>query len=239
MIAWRGAPAPRFELGSAPAGMSIDAVTGAIAWTPAATGSYAVTVTASNGTLPNATQSFSISVDLAPTFTSTPPTTATVGQAYTCTESVCAYAAAPLALPLAPSGLTMSSAGVIGWTPTASGTFQVTVTANNGILPAGTQTFSIVVSAMGTTSTTGTATTGTATTGTATTGTATTGTATSSATSSGASGSTATVERAARAVPAVEWVGCGMGTGGPGALIMLFLLAWRRRQAAACRPSER
>ena len=64
-----GNPAPTFSLTTAPAGMSIDAVTGIINWLPTNPGNFNVVVQAANGVLPNATQSFTISVnvDLAPT----------------------------------------------------------------------------------------------------------------------------------------------------------------------------
>ena len=70
-----GNPAPTFSLTTAPAGMSIDAVTGIINWLPTNPGNVSVVVQAANGVLPNATQSFTISVnpDLAPTAVLTKP----------------------------------------------------------------------------------------------------------------------------------------------------------------------
>lgn len=46
--------------GTLPPGLSINATSGAISGTPSAAGSYNVVITASNGVLPNATQSFSL-----------------------------------------------------------------------------------------------------------------------------------------------------------------------------------
>lgn len=57
-----GTPAPTFSLTTNPAGMTINATTGVIGWTPSAVGSANVTVQAGNGTMPNATQSFTITV---------------------------------------------------------------------------------------------------------------------------------------------------------------------------------
>lgn len=57
-----GNPAPTFALTAAPPGMSIDSATGVILWTPSNPGTFGVSVRASNGVLPNATQSFSITV---------------------------------------------------------------------------------------------------------------------------------------------------------------------------------
>jgi uncharacterized repeat protein (TIGR03806 family) len=64
-----GNPAPTFTLLTAPAGMTIDAASGAITWTPTAqqVGTHHVVVQAANGQLPNAPQAFQIAVaDLRP-----------------------------------------------------------------------------------------------------------------------------------------------------------------------------
>lgn len=84
---------------------------------------------------------------VAPTFTSAAPAgTATVGvpYSYTCT----ANGTTPITFtaPGLPTGLTMSSGGLISGTPTASGTFSGTITAANGTAPNATQAFSILVS---------------------------------------------------------------------------------------------
>jgi len=69
-----GNPTPTFALTNAPAGMSIDAGTGVISWTPSNPGTFGVTVQASNG-VSIATQSFTITVtvDAAPTAILTRP----------------------------------------------------------------------------------------------------------------------------------------------------------------------
>ncbi len=66
-----GTPAPTFALTANPTGMTINATTGVISWTPGAVGTANVTVEASNGVVPNATQSFTITVgaDQPPTAT--------------------------------------------------------------------------------------------------------------------------------------------------------------------------
>jgi glucose/arabinose dehydrogenase len=71
-----GTPSPTFVLTANPAGMTIDATTGVISWTPAAGGTANVTVVASNGVMPDATQSFTITVsaDQPPTASITQPT---------------------------------------------------------------------------------------------------------------------------------------------------------------------
>ena len=76
-----------YSLNTAPAGMTINAANGLIAWTPTSgqVGSNAVTVRVNDGHGGTATQSFTINVAAAnvpPTITSTPVLTATVGAAY-------------------------------------------------------------------------------------------------------------------------------------------------------------
>lgn len=62
-----GNPAPAYSLtGTPPGGMTIDATTGLIRWTPALPGSYPVTVRASNGVGSAAQQSFTIVVAVPP-----------------------------------------------------------------------------------------------------------------------------------------------------------------------------
>lgn len=75
-----GNPLPTFTLTTFPAGMSIDAGTGVISWTPATTGNFAVTIHAANGVLPNVIQSFEVVVspDTGPTAVITYPTAGAV-----------------------------------------------------------------------------------------------------------------------------------------------------------------
>jgi lysophospholipase L1-like esterase len=60
-VAATGTPSPTYALAAAPEGMTIDAATGAIFWTPEATGAFAVTVAALNPAGSD-TQSFTIVV---------------------------------------------------------------------------------------------------------------------------------------------------------------------------------
>lgn len=71
-----GTPAPTFALTANPAGMTINATTGVISWTPSAAGTPNVTVQATNGVMPNASQSFTLTVtaDQPPTASITQPT---------------------------------------------------------------------------------------------------------------------------------------------------------------------
>ncbi|WP_414661132.1 immunoglobulin domain-containing protein [Horticoccus sp. 23ND18S-11] len=74
-----GSPAPTFSIttGSLPSGVTLNATTGVIAGTPTASGTFVVTVQASNGVGSAATQSFTLTVNQAPVFTSANSTTFT------------------------------------------------------------------------------------------------------------------------------------------------------------------
>ncbi len=137
-----GKPAPSFALTSAPNGMTIDGVTGLIAWTPTATeyGTFTVTVAATN---PSGTSSKTFHVAVpnpAPVFTSSATLPqAFDGAAYTATISATATVAPGSPAPTfsivsGPTGLTIDPVtGVINWTPIAAqnGVQTVVVKATN------------------------------------------------------------------------------------------------------------
>ncbi|MBD9392944.1 Ig domain-containing protein [Acidovorax sp. ACV01] len=62
VVAAGAQPMNFIDAGTLPAGLSIDPNTGAITGTPLATGSYQVTLTANNGLMPSAVQSFTMAI---------------------------------------------------------------------------------------------------------------------------------------------------------------------------------
>ena len=90
-----------------------------------------------------------IAAPVAPAITTASLPGGTVGAAYS--QTLAATGDTPITWTVdsgsLPGGLTLSAAGVISGTPTAAGTFSVTVTANNGVAPNATKTLSIVVAA--------------------------------------------------------------------------------------------
>ena len=142
-----------YSLTTKPSGMTINSSTGLITWTPSALGNYNVTAKASDGELFD-TQSFTITVsesNHAPVITSTAVTSATKGQPYSydvnATDSD--GDTRTYSLITKPVGMTInSSTGMINWTPTATGDFNVTVKVSDNGSPvlSDTQSFTIVVS---------------------------------------------------------------------------------------------
>ena len=122
---------------------------------------FAGTVTATNGVgdgvTPAASQNFSITIiqaPVAPAITDgPPPTTGTVGVAYSFTYTASGYPTPVFNVSSGalPGGLTLNpTTGLLSGSPTATGVFTGTVTATNGVgdgvTPAASQNFSITVS---------------------------------------------------------------------------------------------
>jgi large repetitive protein len=158
MVTTAGQPAPALsETGTLPTGVGfIDNGNGtaALSGTPAAGtgGSYEITITANNGIAPNATQSFTLTVDQAPAITSASSTTFTVGSAGTFTVTTTGPPAPALSETGAlPSGVTFNDNGdgtaTLAGTPAAGtgGSYSITITADNGIAPSATQSFTLTV----------------------------------------------------------------------------------------------
>ena len=147
-----GFPPPIFTVtsGNLPTGMALS-VNGLLSGTPSQTGSFTVTVTASNGDVPNATQTFTIVVTTPPSppviTGNGPPASATINLplAYVYRSTGYPQPTFGVSAGALPAGLTLSSAGVVSGTPTQLGSFNGTITASNGNLPNATQGFSLTI----------------------------------------------------------------------------------------------
>ena len=148
-----------YSLTTRPTGMTINAATGQITWTPTSTqtGNRAVTARVADPGGLAATQSFTINVtasatNVAPQITSTPVTSATVAAvyAYRVTASDGNGDTLSYSLTQAPAGMTINTtSGQIAWTPAAAQVGSQAVTARvadpGGL--AATQSFAVSVSA--------------------------------------------------------------------------------------------
>ena len=149
-----------FNLDTAPAGMTINTVSGLIQWTPAASqlGDNAVTVRVSDDGGLFDTQAFMISVisgNAPPSIISTPVTNGTEGELYTYDVDASDPDVGDVLtfnLDTAPAGMTINTvSGLIQWTPAASqlgdNAVTVRVTDDGGLFD--TQAFTIAVVAAG------------------------------------------------------------------------------------------
>ena len=135
------------EVGSLPSGVTFSDNgdgTATLSGTPAAGtgGTYPITITATNGVSPDATQTFTLTVDEAPAITSGDSTTFTEGSAGTFTVTSTGFPTAALSeVGSLPSGVTFSDNGdgtaTLSGTPAAGtgGSYPITITATNGVSP--------------------------------------------------------------------------------------------------------
>ncbi|WP_219114458.1 putative Ig domain-containing protein, partial [Janthinobacterium sp. UMAB-56] len=141
--------------GSLPAGLSLNTATGVLSGTTNVAGSFTFSLRASDsstgvGAPFSASNSYTVSVG-APVIAVTPGTlpAATVATAYsqqlTASGGVGPYAYTVSSGSL-PAGLTLNSSGLLSGTPTAGGSFTLTVQAADAHLFTGTQSYTIVVS---------------------------------------------------------------------------------------------
>ncbi|HXW79342.1 MAG TPA: putative Ig domain-containing protein, partial [Acidimicrobiales bacterium] len=151
-----GYPTPTLtESGALPAGVIfVDNGNGTatISGTPTATGTYKIGLLAANGIGTNAAQSFTLTVDQAPSITSASSSTFTVGAAGSFSVTTTGYPTPALTESGAlPSGVTFTNKGngtaTLSGTPQtgAGGVYDISITASNGVTPAGTQTFTLTV----------------------------------------------------------------------------------------------
>ncbi len=147
-----------FSLVSAPAGMTIDAATGLVSWTPTfdQAGSHAVTVRVTDSGGLSDDQSFVVAVanvDRAPAITSVAPTDATEGQLYRYDVEASdpdAGDSLTFSLDTAPAGMVIDGVtGIVEWTPGngQAGNHDVVVRVTDTAGLSDTQPFTIAVAA--------------------------------------------------------------------------------------------
>ena len=138
--------------GTLPAGLSLNASTGAITGTPTTTGTSTFTVQASDSSVPTAqtaTKQLSIQIGAGVSITTTSLPNGTVGTSYTATNLSATGGVSPYTWSVTagalPGGLTLSSTGQITGQPTVSGTFNFTAKVTDADGGTSTANLSIVV----------------------------------------------------------------------------------------------
>ncbi len=151
-----GSPTPSIsESGGLPTGVTfVDNGTGTatLSGTPAAGtgGTYPITISASNGNSPNASQSFTLTVNQAPSVTSAATATFSDGSAGSFTVTSAGFPRPSLSeIGALPSGVTFADNGngtaTLGGTPATGGTYPLTIKASNGVSPNANQSFTLTV----------------------------------------------------------------------------------------------
>ena len=147
-------PTPTYSLTGAPAWVSVTASKGILSGTPPTTSftqTFSFTIEASNGITPPATQRFSLTVGRAPVITSTAATTFKTGTpgSFQVTVAAGTYPVPPTYAETGalPTGVTFSSSGLLsGTAPTGTGgTYDLTITATNGVSPPASKDFVLTV----------------------------------------------------------------------------------------------
>jgi hypothetical protein len=153
-----GSPATITETGTLPTGVSFTNNgngTATLAGKPAAAtgGNYPLTITANNGVSPNASQSFTLTVDQAPAITSASSTTFQVGVSGTFTVTTAGF---PIPTTITktgalPTGVSFTNNGngtaTLSGPPAAAtgGSYPITITASNGVGSNASQSFTLTV----------------------------------------------------------------------------------------------
>ena len=150
-LAASGYPTPSIAVtGTLPPGLGYTPGTKIISGTPTASGSFPLTVTATNGVGSDDTKPLTITVspaNLAPTITSAATATATVNAAFSFTVTATGYPAPTITATGLPAWLTYNAGSHVlsGTAPATAGEFEIAVAASNGVSPAASQTLKIKV----------------------------------------------------------------------------------------------
>jgi hypothetical protein len=149
-----GTPAPTIkETGTLPKGVTFNESTDTLSGTPTQEGSFSISFTANNG-VGFSTQGSTLTVDAPPAITSAPQATFNDHEAGTFTVSATGTPAPTITKwGSLPEGISFAD-GVFSGTPKQTGTFQVTLTAENGVGAPSIQRFTLTVVGLHVTTTT-------------------------------------------------------------------------------------
>lgn len=145
-----GTPAPTFSATGLPAWATLNPTTGILSGTPPdMTGSpFSIVITAQNGVAPDATQNFTLTVTASPVITSADNTTFQVATAGSFTVTATGNPAPTFSATGLPAWANLNAtSGVLSGTPpdTTGSPFTIQITAQNGVPPDATQSFTLTV----------------------------------------------------------------------------------------------
>ncbi|MFC6189302.1 putative Ig domain-containing protein [Pseudoxanthomonas mexicana] len=138
--------------GTLPAGLTLDVSTGQLAGTPTEAGSFDFSITATDstiGTAASVTRAYTLAIS-APTIVVDPDTLPTALQSVEYTQALSARGGtAPYTFTLdagtLPTGMTLTAEGALSGTPTATGSFEVTIRATDALGFSGTRAYALTV----------------------------------------------------------------------------------------------
>jgi hypothetical protein len=134
--------------GTLPAGLTLNAA-GVLSGTPTTAGTSNFTVKVADAIGASATKAFALTINAAPSITTTSLPNGVVGTGYSQTLAV-SSGTSPFAWSISsgalPAGLTLSSAGVLSGTPTTAGVSNFTVKVSDAVGVASTQVLSLTIS---------------------------------------------------------------------------------------------
>jgi hypothetical protein len=151
-LAATGGTAPytwSISAGTLPAGLSLSTA-GVISGTPTTAGTASFTVKCTDSVSASSTKALSITINAAPSITTTSLAADDVNVAYSTTFAV-SGGTSPFTWSVSagtlPAGLTLSAAGVLSGTPTAAGTASFTIKVTDAVGAAPTKAFSLTINA--------------------------------------------------------------------------------------------
>jgi hypothetical protein len=137
--------------GTLPAGLTLNASTGAITGTPSASGTGNFTITATDGNSATGSRAYIVTINPAITVNPSSLANGTVGIAYSQTVSATGGTGTytfTVSAGALPAGLTLNSGtGVVSGTPSASGSSSFTITATDGNSATGSRAYSASIAA--------------------------------------------------------------------------------------------
>jgi len=138
--------------GNVPPGLTFVDATGVLSGTPTTAGTFVFDVTATDSVPTSVTQTYTVVISNAPTITVNPPTLPNGALTVPYNQTITAMGGTGsitfgISAGALPGGLTLSPAGLLSGTPTATGPFTFTIQATDSLLATGIRAYTVVIAA--------------------------------------------------------------------------------------------